>query len=89
MHASLVARRWAGDVVVPDDVCAVKWDAVLGGQVAHQRCRSVIHILGIPGRALDRIALVLDPDRVTVEIPVACVPGDVLGLNHLCDMAVE
>lgn len=71
-----------------DDVLAIEGDVVLGGEVAHQRCCRAVHLGGVPLRALGGDALLLDADRVAVDVPVPGLPGDVLVLHHLRDMSV-
>ncbi len=78
----------ARHLVVADDVLTVQRDVVLPGQVLHQGRRGLVLRLGVPAAVLDRVALVLDTDRVHVEGLVARVPRLVLVLDHLGDQAV-
>lgn len=83
-----VAVQDARDLVVADDVLTVQRDVVLPGQVLHQRGRGLVLRLGVPAAVLDRVALVLDADRVHVEGLVGRVPRLVLVLDHLGDQTV-
>ena len=76
-------------VVVADDVSAVQRDRVFRGEVPGEGRGGLVHRLRVPGRALDREALVLVADRVHVDVPVAGVPRDVLVVDHLRDLAVR
>jgi hypothetical protein len=89
VHPGVQRRDRAGDLVVPDDVRAVQRHAVALGEVAHQAGGGAVHLLGVPCAALDRHPLVLDPDRVTVHVPVAGVPRHVLVAHHVHHGAVR
>src|SRR5205823_2292729 len=88
VHARLVEVRWTRDVVVPDDMAAIEGDRVLGSEMPGQRGGRLVHRLRVPGRALDREALVLVTDRVHVHVPVARMPRDVLVVDHLRDLSI-
>ena len=70
------------------DVVAVELDAVLGGEVLHQRGRRAVERLGVPGALPCGVPLVLDADRVHVDVPVAGVGRHVVGGDVLRDVTV-
>ena len=88
MHAADPRGCQSGHLVVTDDVCAVHRDAVGAAHVPGEPGAAAIHDLGVPVVALGGEALVLQPDRVHVHVPVAGVPADVLGLQVLGDVTV-
>ena len=70
------------------DVVAVELDAVLGGEVLHQRGGRAVERLGVPGALPRGVPLVLDADRVHVDVPVAGVGRHVVGGDVLRDVTV-
>ena len=89
VHPRDVGRRDARDLVVAEDVLHVERDVVLACEVLHEARRRAIHRLAEPLGAGRREALVLETDRVAVDVPVARVPADVLRLEVLRDVPVR
>ncbi len=87
VHSSHRGGCSAGNLVMADDVRPVQRDAVLRRQVGDELRGGLVHRLGVPG-ALGGVALVLETDGVHVDVPVAGVPGDVLGLDVVGDVPV-
>ena len=88
VHAADRRGGRAGHLVVADDVGTVERDGVLRREVAHEPRRLPVEGLGVPRGPGGREALVLEPDGVSVDIPVARVPRDVLRGDVLGDVAV-
>src|SRR5207237_2116281 len=89
VHAGDLVLGRPGNLVVADDVLPVQRDVETPGEVPHQAGRGPVEDLGVPGGSLDGETLVLDADRVGVNVPVAGVPGDVARRDHLGHVAVR
>lgn len=88
VHRGNQAGVRPGNVVMAHDVLTVQGYAEAHGQVLDQVGRGFVLRLGVPGRTLHGVALVLDADRVQVRRVVARVEGHVLRGHHLGHRAV-
>src|SRR5699024_8508265 len=87
MHRLRTAGQRSRSLVVADDVAAIARDVVLARKMTHEVGGVAIHLFGVP-LAVAGLALVLDADGMRVDVPVAGLPADVLGLEMLRDVPV-
>ena len=76
-------------LVVADHVLTVDRNCVAVGEISRQTRKRAIELLREPLVALRRKPLVLDPDRVTIDPPIARVPSDVARRHHLRHLPVR